>query len=662
MRHPKLASTLLTLVTIALSLTVSGSAAAQEWPGTTSKWHGYRRHDFEVDGRKCYVVAPIHIAPGKPWIWRARFPNYHADADQLLLERGFHVAHIDTNGMLGSPRAMKHWDAFYEFLIGKGFCQRVALYGVSRGGLFVYGFASRHPERVACLYADVPVCDLKSWPGAIGERKGRGHQDTWNAMRKEYGFTEEQALAYRGNPIDILAPIAKAAIPILHVVSLDDEVVPPTENTFLLAKRLRALGGDMRIIEVANGTEPSHGHHFTHPDDLQVADFIERHASALPKAADYFVPRDPLRNSRITFEQTKQGRVAFLGGSITQNPGWRDQTKAYLRRRFPATTFEFIDAGISSTGSTPGAFRLDRDVLSKGKVDLLFEEAAVNDLHNMRSDREMTRAMEGIIRHARASNPAIDIVVMHFVDPRHMKDYRAGKTPKVIAQHEAVARHHGVATIHLAREVTERIDAGQFTWKDDFRNLHPSPYGQRLYASTIRRALTAAWCNSSGDEGQRIVNHEQRDALDPFSYDRATLLPPDAATNRNGFALVDRCDPRANGVGGGVRSGFVNVPMLVGTKPGDSFEFAFTGRAFGLFVAAGPDAGIIEYRIDDGPWQTRDLFTRWSRGLHIPWAYVLEAELESAPHTIQVRVAETKHAASTGHACRIVNLLVNESP
>ncbi len=658
MRNTKLVSILLMLLTVTLPL--CDSALAQGELTAASEWRGYSRHDFQVDGRRCYVVAPEHTAPGKPWVWRARFPNYHADADERLLGRGFHVAYIDTDGMLGSPRAMEHWDAFYRHMLDQGFCEQVALCGVSRGALFVYGFASRHPERIACIYADVPVCDLKSWPGAKGDSQGRGDANTWESMRSEYGFTEAQALAYRGNPIDTLAPIAKAKIPILHVVSLNDQVVPPSENTFLLAKRLRSLGGSLRILEVAEGTPESHGHHFEHPAPVQVADFIERHATALPKAFDYIVQRDPLQNCRLTFEATKKGRVAFLGGSITQNPGWRDETKAYLRSRFPRTTFEFVDAGISSTGSTPGAFRLERDVLSQGKVDLLFEEAAVNDLHNMRSKTAMTRAMEGIIRHARASHPAMDIIVMHFAEPRHMSDYRAGKTPKVIAQHEAVASHHGVTTIHLAREVTERIDAGQFQWKEDFRNLHPSPYGQRLYASTIRRALSAAWDDSHANTKAAVLPHAQRAPIDAFSYDKARLLPPSAAAKRRGFEVMQRCDPRESGIGGGVRDGFVNIPMLVGTAPGDTFELSIEGRAVGLFVAAGPDAGTIEYRIDDGPWKTRDLFTKWSRGLHIPWAYVLEAELTGGPHLLAVRIAEAKHAASKGHACRIVNLMLNE--
>ena len=52
--------------------------------------------------------------------------------------------------------------------------------------------------------------------------------------------------------------------------------------------------------------------------------------------------------------------------------------------------------------------------------------------------------------------------------------------------------------------------------------------------------------------------------------------------------------------------------MLVEQLAGDSFEFSFNGSIIGLFVAAGPDAGIIEYRIDNGPWEQKDLYTQWS--------------------------------------------------
>lgn len=637
------------------------------WSGEKSDWKGFERFDFEVDGKPAYVVRPKHAAPGNPWVWRARFPNFHIKADLILLERGFHIARINTDGMLGSTKALNHWTAFYDYVTQRGLAKKCALEGVSRGGLFVYRFASKWPDRVACIYCDTPVCDINSWPGGKGQ--GRGSAATWERCLKEHGLTEETAKTFLDIPLHSLEPIAAAKIPILHIISMNDVIVPPTENTLPLAETYTKLGGTIDVMRVEKGTEKSGGHHFTHPNPLRVADFIESHAHANPSSKDHFQTRGPLIDCMNKFETEKTGRVVFLGGSITtmQN-GWRDQTAKYLQARFPETKFEFIDAGISSTGTTPGAFRLVRDVLSKGKVDLLFEEAAVNDLHNRRSTTEVIRGMEGIIRHARTADPKMGIVMMHFVDPKHIADYKSGKTPMVIQNHEKVAAHYNVSTINLAKEVHDRITAGQFDWKNDFKNCHPSPMGHRVYASTIRRLLASQMPHDSNKEdgdGETLAgtDHSKTELpppLDKFSYDKAKMVALEKAANLKGFQVIDNCDPRANGVGGNVRPGFHGVPMLVGDTPGEEFSLEFTGRAVGLFTTCGPDAGTITYSIDDGPWIEQDLFTRWSRGLHIPWVYVLESELEATKHVIKIRIVEKKNAASKGNACRIVNLLANE--
>ncbi len=131
--------------------------------------------------------------------------------------------------------------------------------------------------------------------------------------------------------------------------------------------------------------------------------------------------RGGLANARLEFERAKKGHVAFIGGSITEMEGYRPMVCAILERRFPHTRFVFTDAGIASTGSTTGAFRLQSDVLSRGPVDLLFIEFAVNDdqdAHHTR--RECIRGLEGILRQARRHNPKMDIVITCFVNPDMM--------------------------------------------------------------------------------------------------------------------------------------------------------------------------------------------------------------------------------------------------
>ena len=110
---------------------------------------------------------------------------------------------------------------------------------------------------------------------------------------------------------------------------------------------------------------------------------------------------------------------------------------------------------------------------------------------------------------------------------------------------------------------------------------------------------------------------------------------------------------------GGTRPGFVNVPMLVADKPGAELAFAFHGTAVGLWIIAGPDVGVIEYRVDGGTWQQRDQFTQWSGGLHLPWTLVLADELPDGKHTLTLRTTDRKNRASRGHACRIVLFCVN---
>lgn len=361
---------------------------------------------------------------------------------------------------------------------------------------------------------------------------------------------------------------------------------------------------------------------------------------------NYHNHRNLLENSYLKFYKEKQGRVVFLGGSITFNPGWRDSVCQYLSETFPETTFDFINAGIPSMGSTPGAFRFERDVLKNGAVDLLFIEAAVNDDTNRRTPQEIIRGMEGIVRHALTANPFCDMVMMHFVDEGKMDDYRTGKIPEIIHLHEAVASHYGISSINLAKEVTDRIDAGEFTWENDFKNLHPSPFGQKVYYHSMIQFLEQAWQQAMQTEGSARYNMPIQ--LDMYAYTHGLLVEPIPKQVRDGWHIEENWQPDYPA---GTRANYVNVPMLVGTHPGEIIKFNFYGSAVGIAVAAGPDAGIISYRIDCGPWRTQDLFTRWSSQLYLPWFFTLAGDLEYKNHVLQIRVIESRHPESRGNKC-----------
>lgn len=325
----------------------------------------------------------------------------------------------------------------------------------------------------------------------------------------------------------------------------------------------------------------------------------------------------------------------------------------YLQNKYPETAFTFINAGIPSLGSLPHAFRLEADVLSKGRIDLLFVESAVNDLVNGTPVLTQRRALEGIVRHVKSANPAMDIVLMAFADEPKIADYNAGKVPNEVQVHDDVARRYDLPFINLAREVAERIQANEFSWKDDFKDLHPSPFGHRLYFRTIKRLIQLA---SEKEAPSRLITSRLPAPLEMHHYGQGCYVSVDEAEMLKGFVVDPSWTPDE---GVNTRKGFVEVPMLVSRAPGSSFEFSFSGTAVGIAVVSGPDAGIIRYSIDDGEEKTVDLFTQWSTSLHLPWYLLLADGLEKGKHKLRVTLLESRADKSTGTACRVVNFLVN---
>jgi len=247
-----------------------------KFPGKISRWHGYERFDFEVDGKAVLVVAPKQDAPGRPWVWHGEFFGHKPAPDIALLERGFHIVYMSVPDMLGSPRAVAHWNAFYRELTEKhGFAKKAALVGLSRGGLYCYNWAAANPDKVACLYGDAPVCDFKSWPGAFG--KGKRSDRDWQLVLEQYGFkNDDEAKAYTKNPVDNLAPLAAAKVPLLHVYGDADEVVPWDENTGVIAERYKKLGGDITLIVKPGVKHHPHGLE----DSTPIVEFIWQHAAS----------------------------------------------------------------------------------------------------------------------------------------------------------------------------------------------------------------------------------------------------------------------------------------------------------------------------------------------------------------------------------------------
>ncbi len=380
-------------------------------------------------------------------------------------------------------------------------------------------------------------------------------------------------------------------------------------------------------------------------------------------SVDYHNMRGGLKNSYKKFSETKEGTVAFLGGSITWNPGWREMVCEYLQESFPDTKFTFINAGISSEGTTSAAFRMERDLLSKGRIDLLFEEAAVNDRDGGELRTTATtrvRGMEGIVRQAREANPNVDIVIMQFVDPNKMADYNKGVVPLEIRDFERVAEYYDIPSINLAKEVTDRINAGEFTWKEDFKNLHPSPFGQRVYFRSMSNFLERAF--EEGAKAKRVTKYKMPKPIDDLCYDSGCFVTVDNVTLAEGWSIDPAWRPSNGQSMRDINDLHLGKPCLMAQDCETAGEvlLEFVGSTVGIVALSGADAGRIEYTVDGVKYDACDLSTGNSLSQYLPRYFILASDLDpKKSHTLKIALADAPNPRMKGNACYIARFFVN---
>jgi pimeloyl-ACP methyl ester carboxylesterase len=255
------------------------SARADEpkpFPGQASRWEGFARHDFRVDGADVIVVEPSKSLPGRPWAWRGEFFGAFPNADIALVKAGWHLAYVAVPDQFGSPGAMARWEKSYDVLVkDHRLSPRPALIGLSRGALYCLAWAAAHPDKTLLLYLDNGVCDFRSWPGGgpKGLGTGKGSPEEWAKLLRAYDFKDDgEAIDSRLNPVGRLESPARAKLPILLVYGDSDRTVPHRENSEVVYERYRALGGPVERI-----VKPGADHHpLGLPDPRPIVEFFER--------------------------------------------------------------------------------------------------------------------------------------------------------------------------------------------------------------------------------------------------------------------------------------------------------------------------------------------------------------------------------------------------
>jgi predicted esterase len=113
--------------------------------------------------------------------------------------------------------------------------------------LMMLSWAVRNPDRVGGFAGIYPVLNLRSWP----MKRNLGPTLADFGMDRDTFF----AVVDEHNPINHLAVLAKAKVPICIVHGDSDRIVPLEENSAVVAERYRKLGGEAKVEVV-----PGKGH------------------------------------------------------------------------------------------------------------------------------------------------------------------------------------------------------------------------------------------------------------------------------------------------------------------------------------------------------------------------------------------------------------------
>ena len=192
---------------------------------------------------------------------------------ERFLKAGIAIAGVDVGESYGSPKGRAVYSSLHEHLVSKrGLTKQACLLARSRGGLMLYCWAVENPDKVKCITGIYPVCNISSYPG-------------FKRACGAYGLTAEELKAQLSehNPIDRLAPLAKAKVPIFHIHGDNDSVVPLDKNSAIIKERYDKLGGPM-TLEVVKGQ----GHNMWSGwfQSQSLVDFVIKHAKQVNSSKD----------------------------------------------------------------------------------------------------------------------------------------------------------------------------------------------------------------------------------------------------------------------------------------------------------------------------------------------------------------------------------------
>tara|TARA_R110002050_G_scaffold70899_4_gene152696 strand:+ start:22536 stop:23837 length:1302 start_codon:yes stop_codon:yes gene_type:complete len=329
-------------------------------------------------------------------------------------------------------------------------------------------------------------------------------------------------------------------------------------------------------------------------------------------------------------------KVAYLGGSITFQEGWRVHSLKWFNQRFPQSVFTEINAAIGGTGSDFGCFRMYDHVL-KFNPDLVFVEFAVND--DRTPSERIVRSMESIVRQAWKHNPKTDICFVYTIKANFLETEQRGQLPESAKRMEEVASKYHIPAINFGFEVARQVKDSQLIFKGKTRELdglkcfspdgvHPYPEtGHIIYLEVLKRSFE----KMISDTPEHFTKHDLGEPLASDFFAHPQMIGfTEVERSKNWEILKVKETPSF--------SSFGKYLLQVGKagRTGENLSFKFKGSTVGAFDIMGYDAGRVIVEIDG---EVKDTLSRFdSYCTYRRMRYFLIDHLENKVHSVTFRV------------------------
>ena len=329
-------------------------------------------------------------------------------------------------------------------------------------------------------------------------------------------------------------------------------------------------------------------------------------------------------------------RVAYLGGSITAQEGWRVYSLEWMEQNFPKAAFAEINAAIGGTASDFGAYRVQDQVL-QFRPDLVLIEFAVND--SQKSSETTIRAMEGIVRQVWQKNPYTDICFVYTIKHTYVETEINGHLPSSKIAMEKVADHYGIPSVNFGAEVSRRVASNRLVVEADslaqqgtmvFSRDGVHPYletGHRIYHEVLARSLETI------QSKQPLERYEHR-LLNPLTrdyYADTRMVDLTEITMSEQWKLRRTDDlpylKKFNGL----------LPQIgKADHTGQYLALRFSGTAIGAYDIKGPSAGKVLVEIDGIVHDTIPRFDAYCT--YYRMSYFLIDDLKDTTHQVVFKV------------------------